>query len=43
MPTAYLVKDQESNLMEQASQTQETYREYEFVFPLKNEDPGDTY
>jgi len=52
MPVAYLVKDQKSNLIEHASKsfadaqkdiTQGGYREYEFVFPLKNEDPGDTY
>ena len=43
MPVAHLVKDRESNLIERASRTDGVHREYEFVFPLKNEDPGDAY
>ena len=42
MASGFLVKDQKSNLLGSEFRSVGSTREYEFVFPLTNEDPGDT-
>ncbi|MBI2371014.1 MAG: hypothetical protein HYV08_12400 [Deltaproteobacteria bacterium] len=42
MARASLVRDAQSNLVAAASRLNEGRREYEFTFPLRNRDPGDT-
>jgi hypothetical protein len=42
MASGFLVKDQKSNLLGAGSRTVGSTKEYEFAFPLTNEDLGDT-
>lgn len=42
MASGVLVQDQKSNLLGAGSRTAGSSREYEFAFPLANEDQGDT-
>ena len=42
MAAGSLVRDQQSNLIKSAHRTVGKGREYEFTFPLKNADLGDT-
>ncbi len=42
MASGFLVQDQTSNLLGAGFRSVGSTREYEFAFPLTNEDPGDT-
>lgn len=42
MASGFLVQDQTSNLLEAGFRSVGSTREYEFAFPLSNEDSGDT-
>ena len=42
MAAASLVRDKESNLKQAAFRKNGRFMEYEFAFPYKNQDPGDT-
>ncbi len=42
MAAGILVQDAQSNLLGAAHRTHGQHREYEFSFPLRNDDPGDT-
>ncbi len=42
MASGFLVKDQKSNLLGSGFRSEGSSREFEFAFPLTNEDLGDT-